>query len=97
MNNTSILPYVCSVCPKTFKYVRFLRNHLKIHFKGKGKENCNCLFNRCWGTKEEIIVAGSEKKVKCDLSNACANVIVVYIIGKIDNINFYPFSNVGKQ
>ena len=85
MNNTSSLQYVCSVCLKPFKYVHLLRNHLKIHSKGKGKENCNCLFNGCRGTKEEIIVAGSEKKVKCDLSNACANVNVVYIIGKIDN------------
>ena len=39
LNNTSSLPYVCSVCPKTFKYVHFLRNHLKIHsIKGRGRK-----------------------------------------------------------
>ena len=64
---------------------------------GKGKVNCHCIFNRCKGSKEEILVDGSEKTVKCDLSKTCEDVNVVYVIGKIDNIIFYLFFNVGKQ
>ena len=79
------------MCHKAFKYKILLSNHFKLHSKGKGKENCNCIFSKFRGTKEEIIVDGSDKTVHCDLSKTCTNVNVVYVIGKIDNIIFYSF------
>ena len=91
------LPYECSTCHKAFKYKILLRNHFKLHSKEKGTENCKCLFSKNRGKKEEIIVDGSDTTVKFDLSKTCKNLNVVYVIGKIDNIIFYSFLNVGKQ
>ena len=91
------LPYECSICLKAFKYKILLRNHFKLHSKERGTENCNCLFSKNRGKKEEIIVDGSDTTVKFDLSKTCKNLNVVYVIGKIDNIIFYSFLNVGKK